>query len=253
MISILIPARNEQYLQNTIDDIREHAEEEIEILVGLDGCEQPVDNAIVHREPVAIGQRAMTNKLAKMAKGEWLMKVDAHCSFSQGFDRILLEISDEKTMVAPAIMRLDAESWTPKPKPVLANSVFGTNFVQAFAEEQSKDPVVETMCLQGSAWLVHKNLYFSMNLCDESFGSWGRQAAETAIKVWTNGGRVLVSRQCYYAHLFRGVEDFPYERDMKQVEGTYDHCLKLCTKDQLHELVKKLNYPMDWDLQYFTS
>ena len=36
-LSILIPARNEKYLQQTVDDIFRHREGELEVLIGMDG------------------------------------------------------------------------------------------------------------------------------------------------------------------------------------------------------------------------
>ena len=37
MLSVIIPSRNNEYLQRTIDDLLEKAEGEIEIIVVLDG------------------------------------------------------------------------------------------------------------------------------------------------------------------------------------------------------------------------
>lgn len=248
MISVLIPARNEVYLPNTVADLLLHAEGEIEIVIGLDGwdCEIPSDpRVVVHKEPVAIGQRAITNKLAKLAKGEWLMKCDAHCSFSQGFDLKLLKDMTKDTIMAPALMRLDAERWRPKPKPVMGNYVFGTNFIQVYAEKQDTMPITETMCLQGSCWLVHRDKYFELDLCEEKFGSWGCQGIEISLKYWLSGGRVVTNRNCYYAHLFRNDEEFPYQRDMEQVKWAYEYCKKRFGKD-IAKVVKKFNYPLDW-------
>lgn len=221
-LSILIPARNEEFLQKTVEDLKQHAEGDIEILVGED------------TEP--IGQRAMTNKLAALSTGDFLMKVDAHCSFSQGFDTQLLKDIKDKEIMAPAMMNLHAYDWVcpehkrtyqgrpcctkatkeivwqPKPKPVMSNYVFDERFFMEYAKEQKTDDIVETMCLQGSAWVVSRENYFNWNVCDESLGSWGCQAVELGIKAYLNGGRCVTNRNCYYAHLFRGADDFPYDR-----------------------------------------
>jgi hypothetical protein len=75
MLSVLIPARNEKYLENTVRDILLNAEGEIEVLVALDGWvpDPPFDvkdnRAVFYRLEKPIGQRAAINFLAKQAKG----------------------------------------------------------------------------------------------------------------------------------------------------------------------------------------
>ena len=118
-LSILIPARNEMFLKRTIEDILEHKKGNTEIIVGLDGdWADPAipqhDDVVVIYEPVSIGQRAMTNQCARLARGKYLMKVDAHCSFDDGFDVKMLEGFKETgdNVVAVPIMRnLYAFDW----------------------------------------------------------------------------------------------------------------------------------------------
>jgi hypothetical protein len=118
-LSILIPANNEMFLVRTIQDILEHIEEDTEILVGLDGYWPPEPIADHPRVKIfhvteSIGQRAMTNQLARLSKARYLIKCDAHCGFDQGFDRKMLEFFKEQgdDMVAVPIMRnLHAFNW----------------------------------------------------------------------------------------------------------------------------------------------
>lgn len=120
-LSILIPARNEQFLNNTIDDILQHREADTEIIVVLDGSWPETGKELVQHERLnviyvhqAIGQRACTNLAAKLAKGKYVMKLDAHCSFDQGFDRKMIEMykktGDNVTMV-PIMRNLWACDW----------------------------------------------------------------------------------------------------------------------------------------------
>lgn len=111
-LSILIPARNEMWLKRTIEDILEHIESDTEILVGLDGSwADPViedhSRVTILHTGVSIGQRAMTNRLAKLSKARYVMKVDAHCSFDQGFDRKMIAFFKEHghDMIAVPVMR----------------------------------------------------------------------------------------------------------------------------------------------------
>ena len=118
-LSIVIPARNEMFLKQTIEDILKHKKGNTEIIVGLDGAwADPVlpqyDDLNVIYEPVSIGQRAMTNQCVRFAQGKYIMKVDAHCSFDDGFDVKMIEgfkqVGDNVTMV-PVMRNLHVFDW----------------------------------------------------------------------------------------------------------------------------------------------
>jgi glycosyltransferase involved in cell wall biosynthesis len=107
-LSIIIPARNEEWLGHTVDDILSNIEANTEIIVILDGYlpNPPLKadpRVTVIYNPVAVGQRAGANQAAKIAKGKYIMKVDAHCAFDKGFDRKMLtafaELGDDVTMI----------------------------------------------------------------------------------------------------------------------------------------------------------
>src|SRR3990167_9080137 len=90
-LSILIPARNEMFTARTVEDILKNKRGKTEVLVGLDGSwsdpgipDHPDVRIIYVSQP--LGQRAMTNKLERLSKAKYVMKVDAHCSFDEGFD-----------------------------------------------------------------------------------------------------------------------------------------------------------------------
>lgn len=111
-LSILIPARNENFLAKTIDDILKHIEADTEVIALLDGeWADPVipqhDRVNIIYVPESVGQRAGTNLAARIAKGKYLMKVDAHCCFDQGFDRKMVEFFAEHgdNMTAVPVMR----------------------------------------------------------------------------------------------------------------------------------------------------
>lgn len=118
-LSIIIPANTEMFLARTIQDILEHSEADTEVIAVLDGAwadpgisQHPRVNVIY--VPVTVGQRAATNLGARLARGEYIMKVDAHCAFDQGFDRKMLEAFAETgpgvTMV-PIMRNLWAFDW----------------------------------------------------------------------------------------------------------------------------------------------
>lgn len=255
MISFIITAKNEKYLQQTIDDIFEHAETDIEVLVGLDGYTpnpQLKNNTnkdhkiLIYRRPESIGQRAMVNELLDSSQGDIICKVDAHCSFGQGFDKILLEDLDKKTVIAPYLLPLDGENWIVSHHNKMANYVFDENLVMQHTKTED-GKVVETMCMQGSFFMCYKDFFYKANLCDESLGSWGSQGIELGLQAWYNGGKCLTSKKTYYGHVFRHDDkDFPYKRNQKDIDATYNKFKDKYLNKDLGWLIEKFNHPMGW-------
>jgi len=118
-LSILIPARNEQFLARTIQDILDKAEAGTEVIATLDG--QWADPPIPQHErvniiyvPESVGQRAATNLACKLARGKYVAKCDAHCAFDQGFDRKMLEAFEktgDNVVMVPIMRNLWAFDW----------------------------------------------------------------------------------------------------------------------------------------------
>lgn len=117
-LSILIPARNEMFLKETIEDIVKHREADTEVIAVMDGAwaEPPIpqmDNVNIIYVPEAIGQRAAQNLACRLSRAKYVMKVDAHCSFDQGFDRKMIEFMDAQGDVTavPVMRNLWAYDW----------------------------------------------------------------------------------------------------------------------------------------------
>lgn len=254
-LSVLIPARNEMFLKNTVEDILKNSEADTEVVVVLDGSW--ADPQLRQHERVniiyvnkAIGQRAATNLACRLAKGKYVMKMDAHCSFDKGFDKKMVnmfaEVGDNVTML-PIMRNLwafdwkcydcgwkcyqangkdgmrcgDCNSsnmrrkmvWKGKSNPQSTSYCFNSEPRFMYFEDYKHRPeyiedketkrVTETMSIQGSCFMLTREKYWELNICDESFGSWGNQGIEVACKTWLTGGRVLVNHNTWYAHLFR--------------------------------------------------
>lgn len=117
-LSILIPARNELFISNTVADILKNKRGKTEVIVGLDGAW--ADPGIPDHPDVRIvyvsesrGQRGMTNLLCKLSRAKWVAKTDAHVAFSEGFDvdlMMAMEGHDDWT-IAPALKNLHAFDW----------------------------------------------------------------------------------------------------------------------------------------------
>lgn len=120
-LSVLIPARNEYYydidlLAQTVQNVLANTSDKTELVVALDGYwpKEPLPSnprlRIIHHSH-SIGQRAATNEAARIAQGDYLMKLDAHCALSPEFDTKLLETFEPQWTVTPALYNLLAFTW----------------------------------------------------------------------------------------------------------------------------------------------
>lgn len=306
-LSILIPARNEVFLARTVEDLLLNIRGNTEIIVGLDGAwavpELPQDHrvTVIHYAD-SIGQRAMTNQLCRLSKAEYVMKVDAHCAFDEGFDlKLLAKMAPDLTMV-PIMRNLHAfdwvclnghrryqgpsgpcrtcgmetkrrEVWEPRPGTRQTSYRFdNTLHFQYFPEYKNTDEykadiktgLTSSMSLQGSCFLLTREKYWELDVCDEAHGSWGQQGVEVACKTWLSGGRVVCNHDTWYAHMFRtqgGDFGFPYPNPGIEQARQYSKDLWFNNKwskaiHKLSWLVDKFDAP-DWNISkgaiYYTD
>jgi len=292
-LSILIPARNEMFLKDTVEDILKNSEASTEIIVVLDGqwaepslAQHPKVKVIYL--PKSIGQRAATNLACSLSKAKYVMKVDAHCAFDKGFDRILLEDMNDNWTVVPLMRNLHVFDWVcecgfrkyqgptivcekcgkemkkemiwhGKESPASTSYRFNTElefkYWGAYKKKQIGD-IVDTMSLQGSCFMMTREKYWELNICDASWGSWGGQGAEVALKTWLSGGEVKCNKKTWYAHLFRtqgGDFGFPYPNpgnEQKKAKNTLRETFLKdkwpLAKHKLSWLIDKFN-PPEWD------
>jgi glycosyltransferase involved in cell wall biosynthesis len=115
-LSVLIPARNEQFLARTIEDVLHNARADTEVIAVCDGNwpdpgvgQDPRVNLIYHHEP--IGQRAATNEAARLSRARFVMKLDAHCAVGKGFDVKLMADCEPDWTVIPRMYNLHVFDW----------------------------------------------------------------------------------------------------------------------------------------------
>lgn len=227
LLSIVIPSRNERFLVPTVNDLLAKATGPIEIIVVLDGGEWPAseplpyDKVALVRHPESLGTRAAINAGVEMATGEFIMKSDAHCLYAPGFDEILKKHCSENVVAVPRRRRLDAENWkieeTRRPDIdyeylSFYPSDFGgwTHNIKRW-EEKNRDEslrseiVSDIMCFQASCYMMTRSTFHALDLMDEStYGALMSEGEEIALKCWTSQGRVIVVKDTYYCHLYKG-------------------------------------------------
>lgn len=295
-LSILIPARNEEFISNTVADIVKNKQGKTEVIVGLDGAwaepgimDHPDVRVVYVSE--SIGQRAMTNKLARLSTAKYLAKCDAHCAFDEGFDVKLMDGMQDDWTVVPVMRNLHAFDWVcqncgmreyqgaepeqcrnemcandpqrfkkeivwvGKQSPQSTAYLFNRNlqfwYFNELKKRQDKEGGnwVETMSLQGSFFMLTREKYWELNICDETWGSWGQQGTEVALKTWLSGGRVMCNKNTWYAHMFRTQHGFSFPYPMS---GKDQHKARKISQDLfLNNRWDKQIRPLSWVLERF--
>jgi hypothetical protein len=78
-------------------------------------------------------------------------------------------------------------------------------------DERNKDlslrsiEIDDLMTAQGSAWFMPRPYFDRLELLDEaSYGTFANEFQEIGLKCWLSGGRVIVNKRTWYAHLHKG-------------------------------------------------
>lgn len=119
-------------------------------------------------------------------------------------------------------------------------------------QQNSGERIVETMSLQGSFFMLTRKKYWELNICDESWGGWGQQGTEVALKTWLSGGRVVCSLDTWYAHEFRTQSGFafPWGNPAKQQNNARKVSWELFYKNQWDKQTRPLSWLVErfWDV-----
>lgn len=236
-VSIIIPSRDCQFASRTVDDIFDHASGDIEVIVVCDNWwpEPPLKerpNMIIVHKGTATGMRKSLNMAARIASGEYLMKLDDHCMLGDGFDEILQKDFEWDWLANPSRYAMDAEKWERGRGPteylfitypyvkdnLYGNGLHGKKWIgedgfgtdmghQQFywREDHSKDKKIDDMMtFQGSSWFMTKKKFFEIGCLDEKHCDlMENEPQELGFKVWLSRGRCIVNKNTWYAHMHK--------------------------------------------------
>lgn len=224
-LTVVIPNYNSPFTNKTIEDVLKNAGCEVEVIVNVDGdWPTPLsEDARVHyiHSSAPVGLREAVNRGVAMAKGKYIMKTDDHCMFGENFGRILIDNHKENNWVQiPRRYALDAENWkieerTDNKYPVDYMYIDfprkgkdhddGMHGVE-WREKRENNTDDETPSMQGSCYFMTKDHYqnFLGGLNTAMWGVFAQESQEIGFKTWLGGGKVIVNKKTWYAHLHKG-------------------------------------------------
>ena len=264
MISIIIPSRSEKYLNRTIKDIQAKAKGDIEIIVVLDGQdEKRLEGVKYIYHPKPIGMKYAINSGVKIATGEYLMKIDAHCIVSPGFDAQLLKDHQPNWIQIPRRYFLNEEIWEPDfnqfidyeywiwPKHYKPVSLHGFKWHERTAQ-RADIMIDDILTFQGSFWFMTRAWWDKCDfMLDEGYNELhAQEAVYLGNTTWMNEGRVVVNKNAWYCHLYgkRG-----YRIDHSNRDKCYIYSYKHWVTDNKEGFIKLIerfwplpNWPDNW-------
>ena len=258
-VSILIPARGEtpQNLGRTLDSIWNNATGDYEVIVGFDGSinyplvqdQWPKMDISVVAFPRVVGIKTNINALASMATGKYLYKSDAHCAFGKGFDEILKADMQDDWIMMPRFKILTSD-WQIQKKngevefydyfylccPFTDPRGFrfkaGGHWPERTKERLNGHPEAlleshphldETPQIHGSGWMMTRDYYFDTLHGFPNIDPHGhaQEPIWLALKAWLAGGKVIVNKKTWYAHMHQQGNKRGYHMDRAQENRSY--------------------------------
>jgi len=262
MISVIIPSRMEPYLQPTVDSLFNQAEGVVEVIVVLDGYwpDPPIvdhPNLILIHRTSNTGMRDNINSAASIARGEFLMKCDAHCIFGKGWDVKMAADCKENWCMVPRRYDLPRKTWPEGGKRGKRLYEFqyisspddpayqfkGCNWPE-YAERVRDQELCDLMTFQGSCWFMPKSWFEHIGGLDtKHYGTMGREAQEVCLKTWLGGGRCVLSRNTWYAH-WKRTKSREYKKPVKEWAKSAKYNNKLWLEGKWEKQKRELGWLM---------
>lgn len=223
-LSVVIPSYKDPYLFKTIRSLLDNSElgESLEVIAVWDGYYPTVE--LVQDPRVRYvhlgknrGMRGAINAGIDVARGEFFMRLDEHCTFAKGYDKALTDACKENEVMTARRYFLDPVKWE-----VMKDEGFVdhekltiqrvSDTVRKFSgkpwkerDEKTKDMISETQAMQGSMWIANRKFFIKTcgELQTEGYGPLIQDSVEVCMKYWKAGGRLMLNRNTWFAHKHR--------------------------------------------------
>ena len=272
-VSIIIPACGEKLenLERTLRSIESNATGDYEVIIGFNGpynIPQGInDKYIKIFFPRNVGIKTNINALAAMATGKYIYKSDAHCSFGKDFDEILQQDMQDDWIVTPRFYVLDGKTWQwqderfydyfylscPFTDPKGFRFKAGGHWPERTKERLLTHPNMdETPQIHGSGWFMAKDRFFELGgfPIQDPYGH-AQEPLWLGLHNWLKGGKVMVNKRTWYAHLHQNSKDRGYPEDRAHTEKTYNDVARYWVQeDGFREFIEYFmpmpTWPEDW-------
>ena len=224
ILSIIMPGYKDKYSQDTIRDILKNSElgDQLEVIHVWDGFYPEFE--IVQDPRVKFihlgknrGMRGAINAGIAIARGKFFMRLDEHCCFGKGFDKILTDDCKENEVMTARRFFLDPDKWEVMDiEPVEHERLDITNVsdtVRKFHgkrwkdrdERQNNEMLSEMTAMQGSCWIANREFFLKTvgELQTEGYGPLIQDSVEVCMKYWKAGGRLMLNKNTWFAHKHR--------------------------------------------------
>jgi len=221
-LSIVIPSYKDPLLFKTIHSILDNSElgQKLEIIAVFDGY-YPDSKLIIQDSRVKYvhlganrGMRGAINAGILASRGEFIGRLDEHCSFGKGFDKILTESCKPNWIMTPKRFFLDPIKWELMDIPPVEHEKLviqsGKKFSGARWPErdlEQKDVMVsESLGMQGSFWICPRKWFDDVCggfLEEEGYGPTYQDSVEVTMKTLQAGGKLMVHKGTWFAHKHR--------------------------------------------------
>jgi len=220
-VSVIIPARKELYIRETLRDLYANHVGDIEVILVIDGpmpdYEIPEYKGLrIYHNPKVLGLRPILNAAVDVARGKFILKMDCHCTIGEGWDKILKADCEDNWIVIPRRYWFDAPTWTIKDKPLVdcmrymypRGRVYNPRLTarpwpERAARHEDK-MLIEDMSYQGSMWFMHRKHFHRIGGMDpkDGYGTFGEEPQELGLKTqlgpWE--GKIMRNKNTWYAH-----------------------------------------------------
>lgn len=213
-ITVVIPARNERFLDQTVKEVMDKSGGRAKVIV-------------IENNP---SMRTAINEGVEQADSKYIMKLDAHCMLDKDFDKKLIAEHKPNWVQIPRRKRLDANNWklVEDGRPDIDYMYIDRHTMGRICgsknldEELKKKLIDDTEVFQGSCYFMEKDYFNHLGLLDDvNFGGSGRESLEIVYKVLMDGGRIIRNKKTWYAHAHLARKysrkDTNYDRSEKYV------------------------------------
>lgn len=224
-LSVVIPGYKDPYHEKTVRDLLDHSElgDQLEIVSVFDGfwpewklVEDP-RRRIVHLGKNR-GMRGAINSGVAVSRGTFFMRLDEHCSFAQGYDKVLTDACQPNQIMTAKRFFLNPDTWkvmedkepVEHEKLVIQNVSEGVRKFSGVRwrerDEKQKDVMVSEMFgMQGSCWIANRDFFLKTvgELQTEGYGPHQQDSVEVTMKYWQAGGKLMLNKNTWFAHKHR--------------------------------------------------